>query len=385
MVKLNELNATKKPASDIYAVYETKGNDGGVNRLIEIMDKGNLKFYKTVDKGESFGPDGIISSNDVVLLKVNSQWDERGGTNTDLIKEVIRAVLNHPDGFIGEIVVVDNGQAQYGSTRNGGSFDYEKNNAYDTSQSVRKVCEGYAKKGEKVSCYLWDIITEKVVSEYSDSDFDDGFVLSTRVNPETGVLPSYPKFVTSYGSKVSFKHGVWSTEKNEYEKERLKILNIPVLKCHFIFGVTGAMKHYMGVNSDKLTAKLGYRTHTTVGRGGMGTLMAATRVPALNILDAIFINARPNSGPMTTYAASIETNIIAASTDPVAIDYWASKNILMQAMPRGFGLDTTLIDPDNTNENSFGVWLKRAAAELNTAGYPFTYDPARMNVRVTER
>jgi len=385
MVILREQKATKEPVSSIYAVFETKGDDGGVDRLIELMDVGGLNFYKTEKKGIGFGLDGIIESDDVILIKVNSQWDERGGTNTDLIKAIIKAVFNHPDSFKGEVVVADNGQAQYGSTRKGGSFDYEKNNAYDTSQSIRKVCESYSKKGKKVSCYLWDPITEKIVSEYSDSDFNDGFVVSTRVNPTTGVIPSYPKFTTEYNSRVSFKHGVWNEEKKGYDRARLKILNVPVLKCHFIYGVTGAVKHYMGVNSDKITSNLGYSTHKSVGRGGMGTLMAATRVPDLNILDAIFVNARPGSGPMTTYASAYETNIIAASTDPIALDYWGSKNILMPAMPRGYGLDSTLIDPDNSNEDSFGVWLRKAADELNASDYPFTFDPARINVKVAER
>ena len=82
------------------------------------------------------------------------------------------------------------------------------------------------------------------------------------------------------------------------------MINVPVLKSHFIFGVTGAVKHYMGVPSDKLTAARGYRRHPTVGKGGMGTLMAETRVPTLSVLDAIRVNAKPGTGPKTPFNAA---------------------------------------------------------------------------------
>jgi uncharacterized protein (DUF362 family) len=62
----------------------------------------------------------------------------------------------------------------------------------------------------------------------------------------------------------------------------------------------------------------------------MGTEMVDTRYPVLNILDAIWVNANPGRGPGTSYNAATKTGIIAASADPVALDYWAAKNILVQ-------------------------------------------------------
>ena len=35
------------------------------------------------------------------------------------------------------------------------------------------------------------------------------------------------------------------------------------------------------------------------------------------------------SGPVTSYNQATRINTIAASTDPVALDYWAAQNILM--------------------------------------------------------
>ena len=143
----------------------------------------------------------------------------------------------------------------------------------------------------RVSAYLWDTITTKRVYEYAEGDMDDGYIINETPNPRTGILVSYPKFRTHYGTYVSFKNGIWNPDTRAYEADRLKIINVPVLKTHGTYGVTGAVKSYMGVPSDKLTAQMGSRAHATVDEGGMGTEMAETRFPVITILDAIWINA----------------------------------------------------------------------------------------------
>ena len=381
MLSLKPREALKKPASTVYAVEGVKGNDGSLNTLLELMDKDGLKFYQTKADGLLQGHVGLISPDDVVIVKVNSQWDECGMTNTDLVRAVVAAVLAHPDCFTGEVVIADNGQAQYGSTGHGGSLDYEVNNAEDRSQSTQKVADSFRGLG-KVSTYLWDEITEKWVHEYSEGDADDGYVVAERVDPLTGMLTSYPKFRTVHGTFVSFKMGVWNPASKRYDGGRLKVISVPVLKSHFIYGVTGAVKHYMGVPSDKLSAARGHRSHASVGKGGMGTLMAETRLPTLNVLDAIRVNAKPGTGPKTPFEGATQAGVIAASIDPVALDYWASKNILCALGKAKYNADVSLFDPDNVVKGCFGDWLKLAAAELNNAGHSYTYDEARIAVKV---
>jgi hypothetical protein len=369
-----EHTASRKPASDIFVINGTAGLDDGVTRLIALMQKQGVRFYqRRADKG-------LVSAGDVVIIKVNSQWDERGGTNTDLLKSLIQAILGHPDGFSGEIVVADNGQAQYGSTGKGGSFEYANNNAEDRSQSVQNVVDSFT--GKKVSAYLWDRITTAQVREYSEGDDRDGYVVGSQPSPQTGALVSYPKFTTGYGTRVSFKNGVWDPAGREYDGTRLKLLNVPVLKTHFIYGVTASVKAYQGIVSDKLTAKLGARAHVTLARGGLGTEIAGTRLPTLNILDAIWVNARPRGGPPTPYASAERTNAIAASTEPVALDIWAAKNILMQVAREKSYPNLAHIDPDNIAPGSFGEWLRLATAEMQRAGLPVTDDESRVNVWV---
>jgi len=383
VLSLTPMTATDTPQSDIYAVTDTAGSDGGVQTLIELMAEHGQPFYRSAHEGDLQGPSGLIDAGDVVLIKVNSQWDERGGTNTDLVKTLIEALISHPDGFKGEIVVADNGQDQYGSVGSGGSLDWERNNAVDRGQSMQDVVDAFS-DNHRISTYLWDRITGNVVQEFAKGDAEDGYVVATKVINTTGTLVSYPKFTTPHGTQISFKYGVYVPEDEDYDLDRLKVINVPVLKTHMIYGVTACVKHYMGVPSDKLTRSLGYRAHDTVDEGGMGTLMAQTRVPALNVIDAIWVNARPMDGPGSSYASATEAGVVAASTDPVALDYWASKYILCRVCSEVFGADTGTLDPDNTTQGGFGDWLRLSMDELNAAGYRFTCDEARMNVYVSD-
>jgi uncharacterized protein (DUF362 family) len=196
-------------------------------------------------------------------------------------------------------------------------------------------------------------------------------------------MVSYPKFKTRFDTHISFKLGIWNPNRRTYDSDRLKVINVPVLKAHFIYGVTACVKHYQGVVSDKLTAQLGARAHNTIATGALGTEMVETRFPTLNIIDAIWVNAKPQGGPRTPYDAAERTNLIVAGTDPVALDYWAAKNILMQvAQKKGYS-NLSHIDPENTEPRSFGQWLKLSMAEIKRAGYQTTLDESHMNIYIS--
>jgi len=378
---LEERLALGAPASDLFVVRGTSGNDNDVAALIGLMAEHGAHFYRSAETGETSGPDGFVGSNDVVLLKINCQWDQRGGTNTDLLKAVIGAIVDHPDGFAGEVIVADNGQAQYGTRGNGGSMDWSWNNAEERSQSVQDVVDSYAAE-HAVSAVLWDPITDRRVAEYSEGDPEDGYVLVDPPSPTTGAIVAYPKFHTEYGTCVSFRRGIWDPSRGTYDADRLVLINLPVLKPHTIFGVTGCIKHYMGVTSDALTRVAGARAHESVGTGGMGTEIAGTRFPTLNILDAIWASLTPGVGPQVRYGDATKVGVIAASTDPVALDYWGAKYILTQGARATGTRNTDSLDPDS--QRSFATWLRLSMDELAAAGHRVTVDEARMNVFVRE-
>jgi uncharacterized protein (DUF362 family) len=348
-------NATVEPL--IYLKENTDATDNGVARLLAGIQP---SFYT------------LFGANDVVLIKINSQWAERGGTNTDLLKALIQYLIDRPGGFTGEVIIADNGQGMFGSERRGGRLDWSNTNSKDRRQSAQNVADYFDRQGFKVSGVLWDTMTRNRVNEFENNDMADGFVVEDGAL-STGIVISYAKFTTKYGTRVSFKKGVW--ENGAYNSGRLKVINAPVLKSHGQYQVTGAMKSYMGTPSNSLT---NMAPHNSVGRGGMGTLMARTRFPTLNILDMIYVT--PNGGPSAPYNMAVQKNMIAASTDPVALDYWASKNVLMPTATAAGNRRVSSMSPDGNEPGSFGYWLKLAARELQNANYPVTLEENRIRV-----
>ncbi len=390
--------------SDIFVVEGTNGADGGFSRLVQLLEEHGDGFYRRANDtgggaatgdgtggaaaaGEAAGKTigagnavrGIIGIDDVVLIKVNAQWNQRGGTNTDLTASIVEAIIDHPDGFSGEVIIADNGQAQFGSGGGGGSLDWGRNNGLDPDRSMEDVAEEFVSEGYRVSAYLWDTITKTRVSEFSDGDSEDGYVVADTPTEPTGIIVTYPKFTTRYGTHVSFSEGIWNPGTRTYDTDGLVVINVPVLKSHSIYGVTAAVKHYMGVVSDKLTS---HNAHRSVGNGGMGTQMVETWMPALNVIDAIWINARPGRGPSTSYSVATETNVIAASLDPVALDTWASMNVLIAAAERQGHSRTGSMNPFTDSGSRFSEWLELSAKEIRKAGYPATTDLTEVNIRV---
>jgi uncharacterized protein (DUF362 family) len=347
--------ATVEPL--VYLRENTDATDNGVARLLAGIQP---SFYT------------LFGANDVVLIKINSQWAERGGTNTDLLKALIQYLVDRPGGFTGEVIIADNGQGMYGSERRGGTLDWANTNSKDRTQSAQDVADYFAGRGVKVSGVSWDTMTRNRVNEFENNDTADGFVVEDGAL-STGIIVSYAKFTTKYGTRVSFKKGVW--ENGSYDSGRLKVINAPVLKSHGQYQVTGAMKSYMGTPSNTLT---NMAPHNSVGRGGMGTQMARTRFPTLNILDMIYVT--PNGGPSAPYNMAVQKNMIAASTDPVALDYWASKNVLMPTATTAGNRRVSSMSPDSNEPGSFGYWLRLAARELQNAGYPVTLEESRIRV-----
>ena len=340
----------------IVFVAHTNGLDDGFLDVINVMEHYGICFYE------------IIAPDSVVLLQINVQWDQRGGTNTDLIARTIEAILAHPLGFTGEIIVADNGQAQFGSDRRGGSLNWANPNSACRQQSTLDVVINFQDRGYRVSGVLWDEFTTVRVGRFSEGDYFDGFIVEDYIFA-TGLEVSYPKFTTLFGTHVSFREGIWNSASGTYDGDRLKVITMPVLKSHSLFQQTGVVKGYMGVVSDRLT---NMRSHHSVGTGGMGTIMVHTRMPVLNIMDMIWVG--PDRGPASSYASAVEVNKIAVSLDPVALDVWATRNVLIPLAEQIPGGRAAAMDPAGTEPGTFGHWLRLSLNEMLAAGYNFTMD-----------
>jgi len=287
----------------------------GLDSLLYLMAEAGLKFYRSKADHYLAGPQGLMAPEDIVLIKVNAQWKYRGCTNSDLIRGLVERILNHPDGFAGEVVILENGQGR-------GSLACDTSAAYGDS-SVR----ANANDERHSFIYLVNNIFHDPRVSYFLLDPIRGVFISQNDHITNGYRRfedvSYPCFTTARGHRVELREGVW--QGGNYS-QNLKLINVPVLKHHDTGGseITASLKHFYGLVSMS-DGYSGYRHYSGLGET-CGKMIASVITPVLNIIDAIWVS----HGSLTGYPASttFRANQLLASQDPVALDYWAAKYIL---------------------------------------------------------
>ena len=170
----------------------------GVNELLKLMGEHNFKFHRSDRVGPLSGPHGLIAADDVVLIKVNAQWKYRGCTNSDVIRGLIQKILDHPDGFSGEVVIIENGQGQ-GSLNCDGNLDWypdatQHANANDETHSFQYLVDTVF-RDSPVSSFPLDPIRDIIIDENDHTT--DGYRILLNV--------SYPCFTTAGGHRVELK------------------------------------------------------------------------------------------------------------------------------------------------------------------------------------
>jgi hypothetical protein len=327
--------------SQVFKVTDCPTHDGqlrhhGFDTLIDLYADNGQKFYKTDRWHPWGGPSGIIDTNDIVLIKVNCQWKCRGTTNTDLIRGLIHRILKHPDGFSGEIVIFENGQGQgafNGDPNAWGSYapwPEIDNNIWINAEQENLLTIDYLVntvfKAHPVSSYLLDPIRSTFIS--ASNHTTDGY----RVIDEV----SYPCFTSAGGNRIELREGIWN---GSTHTSNIKLINVPVLKHHSGTGITGTLKHSYGI----LSMADGYSGIRHYSQSGTqcGKMWSLVRIPVINILDCIWVSHEQLRG--YPIEATNRSNILLASTDPVALDYHGSKHVLL---PLG-GIYAHEHDPDS--------------------------------------
>jgi uncharacterized protein (DUF362 family) len=331
----------------------------GVDTLLSLMGGNGLKLYRTSVPGALNGTNGLIAASDIVLVKVNAQWKYRGCTNSDLVRGVIQRVLEHPDGFSGEVVIVENGQGR-------GSLACDTSNAYGGDTGV------HANAQDESHSFLWLV----------DALFDDPRVSAFLLDPIRGDFIgasehaangyrtyenlSYPCFTTAGGRRVELREGIWN---GTGHGSNLKLINIPVLKHHDTGGseITGALKHVYGLVS-MADGQSGFRHYGGLGET-CGKMMVSVHTPVLHIMDGIWVS----HGALAGYPASATSraDTILASQDPVALDYWSAKYVLYpidsneRHRPDHAGIDAwltgardTIVDRGGFSQSARGILVK---------------------------
>ncbi len=373
-VPQSDWSPANAPAADWQATHV------GVDALLDLMSENGLKLHRSQTSSPHGSPQGLISSHDVVLIKINAQWEERGMTNTDVVRGLIRRILDHPDGFSGEVVIVENGQMSKHHLAEPATNNDE---FADHSQSYQGIVDLFASQGYRVSLYNWSALRAQV-PDWDEGDNHQGYVAA-------GPYPlNYPKFVTSHGTHISLHRGIW--DGSDYAVGRLKFINMPVLKSHLWFGVTASVKNFLGVMSKHVGAEeagvdpyaFSFHAALTEEFNGLapglpGSLMAL-RYPTLNVLDAIYVSPRGNRTQDATYQATPRQGALLASLDPIALDYYASKYVLLPVQ-NAVGVSSQQIENANPELGSVcRCYLLAAQARLLEGGHVVRFGDEGLNV-----
>jgi hypothetical protein len=334
----------------------------GIDHLLHMMGNSGLKFYRSESETDLGGPSGMIRTDDVVLIKVNGQWKYRGCTNSDIIRGLIQRILDHPDGFTGEVVIFENGQGRGSlncdTTWSGYPDAGVHANANDESHSFLYLVNTVF-NAPRVSSFLLDPIRSTFIS--ASDHVTNGYRVYENI--------SYPCFTTAGGNRVELREGIWRA--GSYS-QNIRLINVPVLKYHDTGGseITASLKHLYGVVS-MADGQGGFRHYTGLGET-CGKMMASVRTPVLNIIDAIWVSHSSLSGyPANT---TFRANQLIASQDPVALDFWAAKYILYPVSGNYRHLPTF---------SNIANWLTSARDTINSRGGLYDYDSGILVSTVT--
>jgi hypothetical protein len=304
------------------------------------------------------GVENLIGADDIVIVKPNLQWFNQGAPNIAAVDRLVTLIVERPGGFGGEVVMMEN--IHRGSQpweRAGWSTDFARNSDLPGVKNYNDLAERLKKAyGIRFSvCHLIDIDRgrKRVFSPadgpgYVICNGSGGTPLFTMDNGLSGpnrreTVMSYPIVRTDKGTIVDYRLGVW--EKGAYTGQPMKFINYAALNHHSAFcGITSSVKNYLGVsdlsggsdpdNGRRLVGPY-HNFHSFAfdwskkgpvpGMLGaeVGYFLKTVRRPFLNITTAEYCGLIDR-----TQTPVARTRVIAASTDPVALDFHMAKYVL---------------------------------------------------------
>jgi hypothetical protein len=304
------------------------------------------------------GIETLIGPDDIVLIKPNLQWFNQGAPNIAAIETLVTLIMDMKNGYKGEVVLTENVHRGPQPWETGGwNRVFARNSDLPTILNYGNL-GGRLKKnfGNRFSiCHLIDIGggAKRVYSPadgpgYVLCDGSGGVPLLSMHNGMTGknsrvVIMSYPVMKTDNGTLIDYRHGVWA--RGSYTQQPVKFINCAALNHHSLFcGITSAVKNYLGI-SDLSGGSDPFKRGKIIGdyhnfhsfafnksnKGpvpGMlgaeiGYFLKTVRRPFLNITTAEYCGLIDRTNLPVAH-----TKVVAASTDPVALDFHMAKYVL---------------------------------------------------------
>jgi len=363
----------------------------------------------------------VVAPGDVVLLKVSAQWWNQGMTNVAATRRVIEHILELP-GFHGEVLVFENVHFRL-ADGSGLARAW-------TRPSERNVdVDGWSRLGDLVTYFrgkpvgfvglvdggqsslagdAWhDPAHEHGVyggdgrgpiadGEDRDGyrwDFEQAFRLKRSLVDSVKTPLTWPVFTSPVSNLVvDLRDGVFRREggRRVPAGRKLTWITLTTANQHGSTGYTGCCKSAMGVvdmSAGRLgthPAARGYQSVHYFGEPNASWRMAGpladfarkVRAPDLYLTIAEWVGAQPagwtgEEDLRHAEACAHRRRTIVAGTDPVAIDAWVVRNLLMPI--RGAGLATYDLD----SETSMVTRFLRYYRQVYGGG---TLDPALVDV-----
>jgi hypothetical protein len=304
------------------------------------------------------GPESLFGDQDVVIVKPNLQWYNQGAPNIAAMDRLITRIMERTGGFRGEVVLAENihrGPRPW--EQEGWATDFVRNSDLAGVRNYNGLVERLERAyGDRFSvCHLIDIASggKRVMGPadgpgYVICDGTGGAPLLVMDNGLMGpnrreVVMSYPVLETGRGTFIDYRQGVWAG--GSWTGHPVKFVNVSALNHHSAFcGMTGAVKNYLGV-SDLSGGSDPHRGGRLAGpffnfhsfafdwskKGPVPGMLGAevgfflenVRRPFLNFTTAEFCGLIDRTEPPFA-----RTRVVAASTDPVALDVHMAKYVL---------------------------------------------------------
>lgn len=341
-------------ASDHKIKRNTKESSCPLYRAVNGTPESNLiKVFDLMG-----GIDKCIGAEDVVIIKPNVQWWNQGASNLSALRTLVNLIMERPGGFHGEVVIAEN--CHRGKTpwkTSGWVQPFQLNSDIPDVKNMNDLSSYLNRRyGLKFSTiHLINVASgnKRVYGPqngngYVYCDGTGGVPLIKCDNRRFGVnsrstIMTYPIFSSDKGTIVDMKNGIW--ENGTYTGQPLRFINFSALNYHSMWcGATSSIKNYMGItdlsggpdphNGGLLTGKY-YNFHSfafdkwapgpepgILGKG-IGTFIKTTLKADLNITTAEWVGLSSRTRPPVAH-----TRAILACTDPVALDYHATKYVL---------------------------------------------------------
>jgi hypothetical protein len=360
-------------------------HDPSRDRAILHVAKGAAPQANLDDAIAKFGGLGkVVGPDDVVLVKVSAQWWNQGMTNVAAARRLVEHVLE-VKGFRGEVIVFENTHfrlADGTGLSRAWTRPSERNVDVPGFTCLGDLVPYFAERKAPVSFVG---LVDAGGSELSDGewhdpgrrhgiyggdgrgplapgavtagyvwDFDNVFAKRKSLVETVRSPLTWPLFVSPHsGLFVDFKEGIFRIENGQRvpSGRKLTFINMTTANEHASTGITAACKSAMGI-VDMSAGRLG--THPLASgyssvhyfgnpeatwrmAGPLAEFAKRVRAPDLYVTVAEWTASMPKGAAWKDderdirldAASAFKTNTVVVGTDPVAIDTWCTRHLLM--------------------------------------------------------